>query len=281
MPKIGAHVSAAVSLEKSFDKAKLIGAECTQIFISPPQQWFQTKHDDSEIERFKKATAESGIGANFIHGTYLVNLGTQNEDHLTKSIDWLTFALDISDKLGTRGVIFHPGSHKGVGFDQILKQIEFALKKVFEKTRSTKTFLILETSAGAGNVIGDKFSELGQILKAVDHPRLKICLDTQHVFVAGYSIHEKLGLEEVLEEFDFEIGLNNLVAIHANDSKVEFGTNRDRHENIGEGFIGKETFANMINHPKLAEIPFILEVPGFEKSGPDKQNIDLLKGLRK
>ncbi len=145
---------------------------------------------------------------------------------------------------------------------------------------SKSSSLILETSAGAGGNIGGKFSELGKILKAVGNKRVKIGLDTQHVFAAGYDIKTPMGLRTTLDEFEEEIGLTNLAIIHANDSKVELGSGKDRHENIGEGFIRKEGFANLINNKYLQEVPFILEVPGFSGNGPDTDNVQILKSLR-
>lgn len=278
MPRIGAHVSAAISLETSFKKAKEIGAEAIQFFVSPPQQWTQTQHNAEEIERYKKAAKEKGIGPNFIHGTYLINLGSFHPEHLQKSIDWLIYALKLAGKLGIRGVIFHPGSHKGREFDQVVPQVVDALNKILTQSEG-EALLILETSAGSGNTLGDNFAELGTFIKAVGNPRLKICLDTQHVFAAGYDVKSKAGLDKTLEEFDREIGLESLVAIHANDSMTEFKSNRDRHANIGEGHIGIGGFKNIINHPKLKEVIFLLEVPGFNKSGPDKENVQTLKSL--
>lgn len=278
MPKIGAHVSAAVSLELSFDRAQKIGAECTQIFISPPQQWFQTKHDDEELERYRRKTKETGIKPNFIHGTYLINLGTKNPEHLQKSVDWLMYALHTAAKMGSDGVIFHLGSHKGVGFEKALPQIAKALRVILNPEEKTP-YLILENSAGAGGSIGSKFSELGRILKEVGSDRLKVCLDTCHAYAAGYDIKSPIGLKSALEEFEEEAGLENLVAIHANDAKFDLGSGKDRHENIGEGFIGREGFENIINHPKFADLPFILEVPGYAGTGPDDENIQNLKSL--
>lgn len=284
MTKIGGHVSAAVSLERAFEKAQEIGAECMQFFISPPQQWFQTKHDAEEIERFRQKGQQSGIGPNFIHGTYLINLGTANPEHLQKSIDWLTYAMGMAAKLGVDGVIFHTGSHKGSGFDQILPQLTTSLKSILEKSPNHPNLpntpnLILETSAGAGGSIGRNFQELGEILKGVGKKRLKICLDTQHIFAAGYDLRTSLTIKDVIEEFDQEIGLQNLAAIHCNDSKTDYGSYKDRHENIGEGLIGEGGIATLLNHPKLKNVPFILEVPGFSGNGPDKENIDKLKQL--
>jgi deoxyribonuclease IV len=198
---------------------------------------------------------------------------------LAKSIDWLIYALSMADRLGVRGVIIHTGSHKGRGFDSILPQVVSSIKNILARTSGS--LLILETSAGGGGSIGRDFRELGLIIKAVNDPRLKICIDTQHVFAGGYDLKTKIGLNDALVELEEEVGLSNLECFHANDSKVEYRSGRDRHENIGEGFIGAEGFENLVNHPKLKDIPFILEVPGFSGNGPDTENIQKLKSLIK
>lgn len=278
MPRIGAHVSAAGMLDLSLDRAQAIGAECSQIFISPPQQWAQIQHTGEEISQHRHKADQTGIGPNFIHGTYLVNLGTQNPEHLQKSIDWLIYAQHMADKLGVSGTIFHLGSHGGLGLEKVVGQITLAITKILEQSPE-KPYLILENSAGMGGSIGSKFFDLGQILNKVGDYRLKICLDTQHAYAAGYDLKNTIGLRDVLTEFDETIGLENLAAIHANDSKFDLGGGKDRHENIGEGFIGTEGFEHLINHPALQHLPFILEVPGFTGSGPDKENIEILKAL--
>ena len=283
MIKVGAHVSAAGKIQKTFENAQKIEASCFQFFVSPPQQWAQTPHSAENIEEFKNLQRETGIGPNFIHGTYLVNLGTQDPEHLKRGIDWLRYAMSMARELEVRGVIFHLGSHKGFGFEGILSQVVESLKVVLETSEpgnsGEEPYLILENAAGAGNVLGDKFSELGEIIKQVGSPRLKICMDLQHAFGAGYDLKTPEGIEKAMEEFDREIGLSNLVAVHSNDSKVELGANRDRHENIGEGFIGKEGFANIVNSKYFDQIPFLLEVPGLEKTGPDLANVQKLKSL--
>lgn len=275
--QFGAHVSSAVSLELAFDRAREIGAQCTQIFISPPQQWVQIKHSDQEIQAYKDKQSQTGIGPNFIHGTYLINLGTSNPEHLKKSIDWLIYSLNCAQKLGAEGVIFHLGSHRGSGFESALDQICSAISEVLRETKQVE--LILENSAGAGGSIGSKFSELGQIIKRVGDNRLKVCLDTQHAFATGYNWTSQEGAEQAIQEFDQRIGLDKLVAVHTNDSKVELGSNKDRHENIGDGFIGRKGFKNILSQPALADLPFILEVPGFGDTGPDKDNLDILHSL--
>jgi deoxyribonuclease-4 len=276
-PKIGAHVSAAISLEFAFDKAQKIGAECLQFFVSPPQQWAFTSHDSEEIERFKKKALETQIGPNFIHGTYLVNLGTENPVHLRKSIEWLIYGMKMAEKLQIQGLIFHTGSHKGKGLEGAIGQIVGAIKEVMTHIDSS-TQLILETSAGGGGSIGRNFAELGQILKLVQDDRVKVCIDTAHTFAAGYDWRSNI--DETLNEFDREVGLKNLAAFHANDSKMDIGSFKDRHANIGEGFMGQIAFAQLLNHPKLEGKPFLLEVPGFAEEGPDKENVEIMKKLR-
>lgn len=277
MPKVGGHVSTAGSLALSFERAQKIEAECCQIFVSPPQQWLQTAHPDSEIEKYNERAKESGLGPNFIHATYLVNLGTQSPEHLQKSVDWLIYSLNLASKLGIQGTILHLGSHKGLGFEVIKPQVIEAIKKVLANTPKDVQ-LIMENSAGGGGSIGGKFEELASLLKGVSDPRLKICLDTQHAFAAGYDL--KNNIEAVIEEFNKTAGLENLVVIHANDSKTEFGSFKDRHENIGEGLIGDEGYKKIVRHPKLSHLPFILEVPGFSETGPDLENIKKLKSYR-
>ncbi len=276
-PKIGAHVSAAISLELAFDKAQQIGAECLQFFVSPPQQWAFTSHDNDEIERFKSKALETQIGPNFIHGTYLVNLGTEKPEHLRKSIDWLIYGMKMAEKLEIRGLIFHTGSHKGKGLDGAMDQIVRAIREIMSHIESD-TQLILETSAGGGGSIGRNFSELGEILKLVQDDRVKVCIDTAHTFAAGYDWRSNI--DEILNEFDREVGSGNLAAFHANDSKMDFESYKDRHANIGEGFMGQIAFAQLLNHPKLVDIPFLLEVPGFADEGPDAENIQIMKKLR-
>ncbi len=277
MPKVGAHVSAAGSLDLSFNRAEELGAECTQIFITPPQQWVQISHPEEEIQKYRAKAQESGIGPNFIHAVYLVSLATPNQEHLQKSVNWLIYSQKTAEKLGIGGTIFHIGSYKGTTQEQAIGQVVQAIKAILSQTGEAN--LILENSAGAGNLIGDTLEELGQIIKAVNNPRLKVCLDTQHAFASGYDLRTKEKVEEWVEVINREIGVEKLVAIHANDSKTELGSKKDRHENIGQGYIGLEGFRALINHPKLQNVPFILEIPGEAGQGPDKNNVELLKSL--
>jgi deoxyribonuclease-4 len=187
--------------------------------------------------------------------------------------------MNVCHLLGASGVIFHLGSHRGAGFDQVFPQVAESVRKVVDATPAD-TWLILENSAGMGGTVGSKFQELGSIIREAGSPRVKVCLDTQHMFAAGYDVKTKDGLEAAMSEFDAEVGLDTLVAVHANDSKCPLAGGVDRHENIGEGHIGLDGLQNVMSHPAFSELPFLLEVPGFDNQGPDRRNVEILKALR-
>ena len=277
--KIGAHVGASGGLATAFERAAAIGAETIQIFGAPPQMWRRRKIRPDECEAFRAAMAETGIEPVFLHGPYLINLATEKPEQLTKSTDALSEDLRLASAIGAKGVIFHVGSHKGVGFAKRLPQIKKALKQVLKDTPDD-AWIILENSAGQGGSVGSKLEELAAIIVAVDSDRLKVCLDTEHAYAAGYNLADGDGLEETMAQFDREIGLARLGAGHANDSKIELGGGVDRHDNIGEGHIGRAGFEVIMAHPAFREVPFLLEVPGFEKEGPDKPNVDILLEIR-
>lgn len=277
--KVGAHVGSSGGLTTAFERAAGIGAETIQIFGAPPQQWRRRKIREDECAAFKAAMAETGIGPVFIHGTYLINLATAAPDQLDKSTEALSGDLNLASAIGAKGVIFHVGSHKGAGFEQVLPQICEALSKVLDSTPD-EAWIILENSAGMGGSVGSKIPELGAIIAGCKNERLRVCIDTEHAYAAGYNIADPKGVEETMAEFQREIGLERFVAVHANDSKIPLGGGVDRHDNIGEGHIGRKGFEVIMAHKAFADVPFLLEVPGFDKEGPDKPNVDTLKEIR-
>tara|TARA_B100000029_G_scaffold515018_1_gene620097 strand:+ start:1097 stop:1954 length:858 start_codon:yes stop_codon:yes gene_type:complete len=277
--KIGAHVSTSGGISKAVARGQDIGCETIQIFGSSPQSWAFKPVPGEQIELFKQGLADAGMGPVFLHAIYLINLGTANKENLKKGIDSLVNYMTLAADIGAAGVIVHPGSHGGRSFDAVLDQVVEAIKIVLD-TSPEGPCLAVENMAGMGQHIGAKFDELGEILKAVDNPRLKICLDTQHSFAAGYDLTNPAGIQAMLDELDAGPGSGNVAAIHANDSKRVCGSGIDRHDNIGDGFIGEEGFAAIMANPAFAQVPFLLEVPGFEGKGPDQQNIDILKKLR-
>ena len=277
--RIGAHVSTAGGLDKAVDRAMELGAETFQCFCSSPRGWAFKPVPEEQTTAFRQKAEAAGIGPAFLHGIYLVNLGTADQEMLRKGIESLTNYMGVASAMGGAGVVFHAGSHKGAGYEGIFQQTVDSLKEVLARSPQD-VLLIIENSAGMGNHIGSRFAEIGRIMQAVNDPRVKVCLDTQHCFTAGYDILTPEGVEKVMEEFDREIGLANLVVAHANDSKVPLAAGVDRHENLGEGHMGLDAFVATMSHPAFHDIPLILEVPGFESNGPDKQNMDILRELR-
>ena len=277
--KIGAHISTAGGISNSVARGQEIGCEAIQIFGSSPQTWAFKPVPGEQIELFKQGLADAGIGPVFLHAIYLINLGTPNKENLEKGIDSLVNYIELAASIGAAGVIFHPGSHGGRGFEAVLPQTVDAIKTVLDASPDGPC-LAVENMAGMGQHIGARFDELGGILQAVDSTRLKICLDTQHSFAAGYDLTNPEGIQAMLDELDAGPGSANVAAVHANDSKRVCGSGVDRHDNIGDGFIGEEGFAAIMGNPAFADVPFLLEVPGFEGNGPDQRNIDILKKIR-
>ena len=280
--KLGAHVSTSGGLDKAIDRAVEIGCEAIQIFSSSPRGWAFKPVPEGETSAFREKASDAGIDSVFFHAIYLINLGTPDPTMLEKGIQSLISYMHLASEVGAQGVILHPGSHKGAGYEAILRQTISSLKHVLDNSPEGP-WLTLENTAGMGQHIGARFDELGGIMAGVAEThggRVKVCLDTQHSFAAGYDIATKSGLDAMLAEFDETIGLDNLVAVHANDSKYALGAGVDRHENIGEGYLGIQAFENIMADAAFKDVPFILEVPGVEKKGPDKENLDILKEIR-
>ena len=277
--KLGAHVSSSGGLEKAVDRALDIGAETIQIFASSPRAWAFKPIPEDRVLAFRRKSDATGISPAFLHGIYLVNMGGP-PDLVGKSVDSLSQHMHAAGQIGAAGVIFHSGSHKGAGLDAVIDQVTSGLREVLSGSPSD-VWLIIENSAGMGDHIGASFGEIGRIMKEVDSPQVMVCLDTEHCFAAGYDLTDPDRIDAVMEEFDREIGLSRLVAVHANDAKVTLGSGVDRHENIGEGHMGMAGFEVIMGHPAFRDVPFILEVPGFGRKGPDKQNLDRLKGIRR
>lgn len=277
--QIGAHVSSSGGVDQVIGRAVNIGAEAVQIFVSPPQSFAFKPIEERAVTDFKLQAKEYGVGPNALHAIYLLSLANPDQNLVRRGIQSLVSYMNAAQDLGMLGVIFHLGSHKGAGFDGVYLQLIESLKRVLDNSPED-TYLILENSAGMGNHIGSKFSELGRIIEGLADPRVKVCLDTQHSFAAGYDLTNPEGVTAVMEEFDQVIGIGELVAIHCNDSKPPFGGAVDRHENIGEGHMGLHAFEAIVAHPAFQDLPFFLEVPGYENKGPDKQNVDVMKAIR-
>jgi deoxyribonuclease-4 len=278
-PRIGAHVSTAGHIDIAADNAGKLDVEAVQIFGAAPQQWRRKEHAPEHIAAFRDKMAANDIGPNFIHGIYLTNLGTPEPQHLRKGVESLTADMRLGSALGVAGVIFHVGSHLGAGFDAVLPQVVASMKEIVAASPDD-IFLCIENNAGTGNSVGSSFAEIGAIMSGIGSTRVKVCLDTCHAYSADYDLSTSDGLATAMAEFDREIGLENLIAVHANDSKTPRGSGKDRHENIGWGSIGIDGFRNVLGHPAFQRATWLLEVPGFEGGGPDRLNVRILRALR-
>lgn len=279
--RIGAHISSAGGPHLVFERARAIGAEVVQLFISAPQQWKLPSLTGEQVDLFQRQREAAGMPA-FFHGVYLINLGSQDEALLARSVASLKAYRHCAGRMGVVGTIFHVGSHLGAGFDEaMVGRIARMLSEVLDDEPGNPSLLILENNAGQGNCIGGKFAELGAIIRAMGgHPSVAVCLDTCHAYAMGYDLATTEGCSAAMAEFDHEIGFARLVAVHANDTKQPIGTFRDRHENIGEGHLGIAGFRTLMAHPAFRDVPFLLEVPGFDGTGPDAKNIRRLKRIR-
>jgi deoxyribonuclease-4 len=276
---IGAHVSSSGGIHTAIDRAEAIGAESVQVFTQSPRTWRQTNHDPATFERFRERREEAAIAGVLCHALYLCNFAAPDDAIYEKSIVALRSTMEIACAIGADGVVLHVGSHLGAGLDKGLERVVPALEQVLELSNDT-TWLLLENSAGAGGTIGRSIDELATIFERLDgHPRLGVCLDSCHLYVSGVDVTDPATLDALLDEVDATIGLDRLRALHVNDSAAPLGSNRDRHENIGEGLLG-EQLGVFLGHPKLQDLPAVLETAGPEKRGPDANEVRKAKELR-
>lgn len=279
MIKIGAHLSIAGGYQNPLEKIGNIGGNCLQIFSTSPRSWSKSQINNETIQQFNNLRLSLKINPIYFHASYLINLANQSSGRQL-SKDSLIHELHVAKLLGVKGSIVHLGSFKNENevpkeqFDTLIKNIQ----EILDQT-PPDTLLIIE-NAGTRK-IGRDLNQISAIIKLVNNPRLRVCLDTCHLHGAGYDLRTPVALDDFLRNFDNIIGLEKLELFHINDSRDVFGSLRDRHENIGEGTIGIETFQHLINHPLLKNKSFIIETPGFDKLGPDKKNLDILKSLIK
>lgn len=276
---IGKHVSISGGIDKSLKRAHDIGCNSMQIFVKNPRGWKAKDLEDSEVESFKKKREKYNINPVVVHAAYLINLASPKDELWEKSISALKSEYIRSNRLGAEYLVFHPGSHTGSGLNTGVDRIAAALNRILDEKEDNQTMILLENTAGAGSSIGEEFSELKSIIDKVDKSdKLGICIDTCHAFAAKYDLRKEESLENLIDDIDEAIGLENLKVIHINDSKYSCCSNKDEHAHIGEGKIGKEAIKRLINHPRLRELPFILETPWFE--GNKDEDVIALKELR-
>lgn len=277
---LGAHLSISGGYDKALVSIAKIGGNCLQIFSASPRSWGKLNPSTEQISDFLKLKSKLQISPVVFHASYLINLADIDRVGIL-SVQTLISELHLASKMKIMGSVVHLGSYKDDKTSQkesgLIKNINHILAQTPDDT-----YLIIE-NAGTRK-IGLMFEEIATIIKSTNtkyRRRLKVCLDTCHLFAAGYNFSTSIKLDKFLQKFDKLIGLERLAVIHLNDAKDDLGSLRDRHENIGQGKIGLEAFRSLLNHPRLKNLPFIIETPGFDKNGPDRKNLEILKNLLK
>ncbi|MFL7792839.1 MAG: deoxyribonuclease IV [Anaerolineae bacterium] len=278
--QLGAHESIAGGLYKAFERAQLATCDAVQIFVKSNRSWAVKPLEEDEIVQFKAEAEETGIAPVVAHTSYLLNLGTPDELLWEKSRNMLIIELERCEALGVLWLVLHPGSHVGSGEKAGLARVAEGLGEVHAATSGFSAQILLETTAGQGDSLGHTFEQLARIVELTPQgERLGVCLDTCHVFAAGYDLRTAEGYATTMEAFDRALGLERLKALHLNDSKGELGERKDRHEHIGNGYIGLDGFRNVVNDPRLAGLPGLLETPKGEDLEEDRENLAVLRSL--
>jgi len=271
-------MSSSGGIDTAIDRIAAIGGDCVQVFTQSPRMWRPTNHKQEAIDAFHAKRAEHGIGGVVCHALYLCNLAAPDDAIYEKSVTTMRTTVDAACAIGADGVIFHVGSHLGAGFEVGLERTCTALAQILERCDGD-TWLLMENSAGAGGTIGRSLEELATLLERLDgHPRLGVCLDSCHLYVSGYDVTTREGVDELVARFDELLGLDRLRALHVNDSATPLGSNRDRHANILEGELG-EGLGAFLSHPSFQHLSAYMEVPGKNKQGPDAEEIQKLRDL--
>jgi deoxyribonuclease-4 len=274
----GAHVSAAGGISKAIDRVEEIGGNAVQVFTQSPRMWRPTEHAKDEIRRFRRRRRQARIRTVSCHALYLVNLASRDEAVRENSLTALRATMATADAIGSEAVVFHVGSHLGIGFDDAVELVEPALRELLELT-TDKLWLCMENAAGTGGTIGRSIAELAVLTDALDgHPRLGLCLDSCHWWASGVDVADTDALESALEDLDARIGLDRVRVLHVNDSQTALGSNRDRHEVIGNGVIA-DGLATFLGHPAFKGLPAITET--WEDRGEATEDLDRMRDLRR
>lgn len=274
---LGAHISTQGGLHTLFERAAAIEASAAALFAKNSNRWKGKELTEDDCGTFAALRTVQPL---FTHASYLINLATTSEALHRQSIEAMIDELDRAERLGIHAVVLHPGAHMGAGAEAAVDRIARSLDQIHAALPQHRVVTLLETAAGQGSCVGCTFEELGAMIARVDdRQRVGICVDTCHVFAAGYDIRTRDGYERTIEEIERHVGLSNVGAFHLNDSKRELGSRVDRHEHIGEGHIGVEAFAFLLNDERFARIPKMLETPKTIETESDRRNLTLLRSL--
>jgi deoxyribonuclease-4 len=277
---LGAHQSIAGGTPRAVERGVSAGCRVVQIFVKNNNRWVGKTIEEVEAREFRRAARRAAFAHVAAHTSYLINLASPSPELRRQSVAALADEILRCQTLGIRDLVLHPGSHGGEGEAAGVARIAAALDEAFRLTEGTRVRVLLETAAGQGTAVGHRFEHLRDILGAVrQQRRVAVCFDTCHVHAAGYELSSPEGYAETLLAFERTVGLQNLAAIHVNDSKRPKGSRADRHEHIGRGSIGRKGFRNLMTDPRLAAIPKFLETPKDETLDHDRKNLATLRRL--
>ncbi len=278
----GAHESISGGVFNAIDRGKQATCDTIQMFNKSNSQWRAKLLKQDELDKYFQRQEETGVTVSCSHSSYLINLASPKEELNEKSFLAIKEEMERCELLKIPGLVMHPGSHVGSGEEEGLNRIVENANKLFDQLEDNNVFLLFEATAGQGTNLGYTFEQLAYLIDNVeDNSKVGICLDTCHIFAAGYPISEPKDYKKTMKKFDDLIGLDKLKIIHMNDSKREFASKKDRHEHIGKGFIGLEAFRNFVNDNRLKKIPMILETHKDETLVDDIENLKVLRSLIK
>ena len=275
-------MSIAGGYYKAVERAKDSTCDCVQVFTKNNNQWRAKPIVQDDVDQFQAALSEHKIKHPLSHASYLINLAAPDNTLWKKSLDAMVVELQRADQLGIPYVVLHPGAYTTSSEEAGIKRIVEALDEIHDQTLDLESICLLETTAGQGSCLGCRFEELAEMLQQVKQPdRLGVCLDTCHVFAAGYEIHHEKGYKKTISEFNKLVGVKTIKAFHLNDSKKPCGSRVDRHDHIGEGEIGIDAFRFLLNDRRFRKVPMYLETPkkGEGCDDWDAKNLEVLRSL--
>lgn len=278
--RLGSHISIAGGVDRAVLVGSEVGCEALQIFVKSSNQWRAAPFREGEEERFRANLEATGLGPVMAHDSYLINLCSPDPELWKKSVEAFSLELERCEALGVPFLVTHPGAHMGAGEEKGLTRLARAIDRVHSRHPGHRVRILLETTAGQGTGVGHRFEHLARVLREIDDPeRVGVCLDTCHVFAAGYDLRTPRAYRDTLDRFDETVDLEKLMAIHLNDSKREMGSRVDRHEQIGKGHLGIEAFRLLVNDRRLVDVPMVLETPKGPDYAEDRVNLALLRSL--
>ncbi len=275
-------MSIAGGLARALDRGLEVGCSVVQIFLKNQRQWTARPYADSEVREFRAAWRASGIRIVFAHANYLINLATPVDAEWRRAVDVFHDELERAEALGLPFVVIHPGSHREAGLAAGIRRVARAIDLLHERTRGQRVRIVLENTAGGGASIGRSLEELARVIEAVrEQDRVGVCLDTCHLFAAGYDIRSRAGYRATIAECVRRLGAGRVLAFHLNDAKQPLGSGLDRHEKIGRGHLGVEPFRWLVNDRRFARVPMALETPKDPEPRADRDALTLLRRLRR